>query len=130
MAEKGLVILGVVLGILGLLLIGRAYLAFSDASESLEEDTIVGDCEIDTSLFCWVMPTGDFGLCSCLFGILLVAVFVPVVIFGIVSGTVGATLHTPEQVVVVAPLSPPAPPVGVVGDEFADLERELDSLED
>ena len=127
MAKNGLVILGVVLGVLGLLMIGRAYLAFSDASESLEDDTIVANCE---GWSCWVVPTGDFGLCSCLFGILLVAVFVPVVIFGIVSGAVGATLHTPEQVVVVAPVSPPAPPVGVVGDEFADLERELDSLED
>ena len=130
MAKNSLVILGVVLGILGLLMIGQAYLAFSDASESLEEDTIVGDCETDSGLFCWVMPTGDFGLCSCLFGILLVAVFVPVVIFGIVSGTVGATLQSPTTVVMRNPLPPPAPPVGMVEDEFGDLERELDSLED
>ena len=127
MAKNSLVILGVVLGILGLLMIGQAYLAFSDASESLEEDTIVADCE---GWSCWVMPTGDFGLCSCLFGILLVAVFVPIVIFGIVSGTVGATLQSPTTVVMRNPLPPPAPPVGMVEDEFGDLERELDSLED
>ena len=73
MAKNGLVILGVVLGVLGLLMIGQAYLAFSDASESLEEDTIVADCE---GWSCWVMPTGDFGLVSCLFGIMLWAAFV------------------------------------------------------
>ena len=127
MAKNSLVILGVVLGILGLLMIGQAYLAFSDVSESLEEDTIVADCE---GWSCWVMPTGDFGFYSCLIGILLVVVFVPIVIFGIVSGTVGATLQPPTTVEMRAPLPPPAPPAGVVRDEFADLERELDSLED
>ena len=127
MAKNSLVILGVVLGILGLSLIGQAYLAFSNASESLEEDTIVGDCE---GWSCWVMPTGDFGFCSCLLGILLVVLIVPIVVFGIVSGTVGATLESPTTVVMRVSLPPPAPPAGIVRDEFADLERELDSLED
>ena len=127
MAKNGLVILGVVLGVLGLLLIGYAYSSFSDASDSLEEDRVVGDCD---GWDCWVAPTGDFGCGSCLLGIVLVFLVVPVVIFGIVSGTVGATLQAPTTVVMREPLPPPASPVGMVEDAFCDLARELDSLED
>ena len=134
MAKNSLVTLGVVLGVLGLLLIGGAYFAFTDAAETYEDTEwgSAGSCDdLEDLLWCWVpIPSSDLGCFSCLFGIFVVALVVPIVVFGIVSGTVGATLQTPEQVVVVAPLPPPAPPVSVVGDEFADLERELDSLED
>ncbi|CAI8364418.1 MAG: Uncharacterised protein [Marine Group II euryarchaeote MED-G33] len=48
---------------------------------------------------------------------------------GFLSGVVGL-LSVPEQVIVVAPMPPPAPPTSIIVDEFADLESELDSLED
>ena len=130
MANSNLIVLSIGLGIVGLLMIGGAYLSFSDAFESFEED------EVDCSSIEWYpemkggcSPTGDFGCCSCLFGLVLVGLVVGSLVSGTVTGVVGATLETPDVVVVGAPLPPPAPPVGMVKDEFGDLERELESLE-
>ena len=131
MAKSNLVTLGVVLGVLGLLLIGGAFLAFSEASESFDEsvDNTEGGCELHYVGLCWFSPGGTFGCGFCLLGILLVILVVPIVFSGFLSGVVGL-LSAPEQVVVVAPLPPPAPPTSVGEDEFADLESELSSLED
>ena len=128
MVKSNLVTLGVVLGILGLLLIGGAYLSFSQASESFDESVENSDAGCESFFgFCWFIPNGSFGCGFCLLGILLVFLVVPIMVFGFVSGVVGVS-SMPEQVVMRVPLAPPAPPVGMVEDEFGDLERELDSL--
>ena len=130
MVKSNLVTLGIVLGILGLLLIGGAYLSFSQASESFDESMENSDAGCESFFgFCWFLPGGSFGCGFCLLGILLVFLVVPIMVFGFVSGVVGVT-SMPEQVVMRVPLPPPAPLVGKVEDEFADLERELGSLED
>ncbi len=131
MARSNLVTLGVVLGTVGLLMIGGAFLAFSGASESFDESVENSDagCELHYVGFCWFNPGGTFGCGFCLLGILLVILVVPIVFSGFLSGVVGL-LSVPEQVIVVTPLPPPAPPTILVKDEFADLESELDSLED
>ena len=132
MVKSNLVTLGVVLGILGLLLIGGAYLFFSQASESFDESMENSDSGCESFFgFCWFIPNGSFGCGSCMLGILLVILVVPILFGGFLSGLVGIW-SVPERVVVVAPLPPPEPPAkpGVVDDEFAEIERELDSLED
>ena len=130
MVKNSLVTLGVVLGVLGLLLIGGAYLSFSQASESFDESMDDSDAGCESFFgFCWFIPNGSFGCGFCLLGILLVFLVVPIMVFGFVSGVVGVT-SMPEQVVMRAPLPPPVPLVEKVEDEFADLERELDSLGD
>ena len=131
MAKSNLVTLGVVLGTVGLLMIGGAFLAFSEASESFDEsvDNSEAGCELHYVGFCWFSPGGTFGCGFCLFGILLVILVVPIVFSGFLSGVVGL-LSVPEQVIVVAPMPPPAPPTSIIVDEFADLESELDSLDD
>ncbi len=128
MAKSTLVTLGVVLGTIGLLMVGGAYLAFSDASESFEEDDVDVTCETFFG-FCWLtgLPSGDLGCGSCLIGILLVILVVPILFGGLLSGLVGVW-SVPEQVVVRQPLPPPAKP-GVVIDEFAELELDLEELE-
>jgi len=129
-ANNSLVTLGIVLGVLGLLLIGGAYLSFSQASESFDESMEDSDAGCESFFgFCWFIPNGSFGCGFCLLGILLVFLVVPIMVFGFVSGVVGVS-SMPEQVVMRVPLPPPAPPVGMVKDEFGDLERELESLED
>ncbi|MEE3310192.1 MAG: hypothetical protein VX230_01725 [Candidatus Thermoplasmatota archaeon] len=131
MVKSNLVTLGIVLGILGLLLIGGAYLSFSQASESFDESMENSDAGCESFFgFCWFLPGGSFGCGFCLLGILLVFLTVGFLFSGSIFAIVGATLQTPDSVIVVEPLPPPAPPVGMVEDEFANLERELDSLED
>tara|TARA_B100001750_G_scaffold172802_1_gene141046 strand:- start:210 stop:605 length:396 start_codon:yes stop_codon:yes gene_type:complete len=129
--KSNLVTLGIVLGILGLLLIGGAYLSFSQASESFDESMENSDAGCESFFgFCWFLPGGSFGCGFCLLGILLGFLTVGFLFSGSIFAIVGATLQTPDSVIVVEPLPPPAPPVGMVEDEFADLERDLDSLED
>ena len=130
MVKSNLVTLGVVLGTIGLLLIGGAYLAFTDASESFDESLDDSDAGCIWGI-CWFLPGGSFGCGSCMLGILLVILVVPILFGGFLSGLVGIW-SVPERVVVVAPLPPPEPPAkpDVVDDEFAEIERELDSLED
>jgi len=129
-ANNSLVTLGIVLGVLGLLLIGGAYLSFSQASESFDESMEDSDAGCESFFgFCWFIPNGSFGCGFCLLGILLVFLVVPIMVFGFVSGVVGVS-SMPEQVVMRVPLPPPAPPVSMVEDEFGDLESELDALED
>ncbi len=131
MVKSNLVTLGIVLGILGLLLIGGAYLSFSQASESFDESMENSDAGCESFFgFCWFLPGGSFGCGFCLLGILLGFLTVGFLFSGSIFAIVGATLQTPDSVIVVEPLPPPAPPVGMVEDEFADLERDLDSLED
>ena len=131
MVKSNLVTLGIVLGILGLLLIGGAYLSFSQASESFDESMENSDAGCESFFgFCWFLPGGSFGCGFCLLGILLGFLTVGFLFSGSIFAIVGATLQTPDSVIVVEPLPPPAPPVGMVEDEFANLERELDSLED
>ena len=129
MAKSNLVTLGVVLGTTCLLLIGGAYFAFSEASNSFDEsmDNSEAGCESFFG-FCWFIPGGSFGCGFCLIGIFLVVLVVPIMFGGILSGLVNI-LSVPEQVVVVAPLPAPAPPVNLVVDEFADLELELEDFE-
>ena len=131
MVKSNLVTLGIVLGILGLLLIGGAYLSFSQASESFDESMENSDAGCESFFgFCWFIPNGSFGCGFCLLGILLGFLTMGFLFSGSIFAIVGATLQTPDSVIVVEPLPPPAPPVGMVEDEFADLERDLDSLED
>ena len=131
MVKSNLVTLGIVLGILGLLLIGGAYLSFSQASESFDESMENSDAGCESFFgFCWFLPGGSFGCGFCLLGILLGFLTVGFLFSGSIFAIVGATLQTPDSVIVVEPLPPPAPPVGMVEVEFANLERELDSLED
>ena len=131
MVKSNLVTLGIVLGILGLLLIGGAYLSFSQASESFDESMENSDAGCESFFgFCWFLPGGSFGCGFCLLGILLGFLTMGFLFSGSIFAIVGATLQTPDSVIVVEPLPPPAPPVGMVEDEFAVLERELDSLED
>ena len=131
MVKSNLVTLGIVLGILGLLLIGGAYLSFSQASESFDESMENSDAGCESFFgFCWFLPGGSFGCGFCLLGILLGFLTMGFLFSGSIFAIVGATLQTPNSVIVVEPLPPPAPPVGMVEDEFADLERDLDSLED
>ncbi len=131
MAKSNLVTLGVVLGILGLLLIGGAYISFSKASESFDESMENSDAGCESFFgFCWFIPNGSFGCGFCLLGILLGFLTMGFLFSGSIFAIVGATLQTPDSVIVVEPLPPPAPPVGMVKDEFGDLERELESLED
>ena len=131
MVKSNLVTLGIVLGILGLLLIGGAYLSFSQASDSFDESMENSDAGCESFFgFCWFLPGGSFGCGFCLLGILLGFLTMGFLFSGSIFAIVGATLQTPDSVIVVEPLPPPAPPVGMVEDEFADLERELDSLED
>ena len=131
MVKSNLVTLGIVLGILGLLLIGGAYLSFSQASESFDESMENSDAGCESFFgFCWFLPGGSFGCGFCLLGILLGFLTVGFLFSGSIFAIVGATLQTPNSVRVVEPVPPPAPPVGMVEDEFADLERDLDSLED
>jgi len=129
-AKSNLVTLGVVLGTVGLLMVGGAFLAFSEASESFDEsvDNSEAGCELHYVGLCWFSPGGTFGCGFCLLGILLVIFVVPIVFSGFLSGVVGL-LSAPGQVIVVAPLPPPAPPTSMVEDEFAALERELDEIE-
>ena len=129
MAKSNLVTLGVVLGTTCLLLIGGAYFAFSEASDSFDEsmDNSEAGCESFFG-FCWFIPGGSFGCGFCLLGIFLVVLVVPIMFGGFLSGLVNI-LSVPEQVVVVAPLPAPAPPVNLVVDEFADLELELEDFE-
>ena len=131
MVKSNLVTLGIVLGILGLLLIGGAYLSFSQASESFDESMENSDAGCESFFgFCWFLPGGSFGCGFCLLGIFLVGLVVPIMFGGFLSGLVGIW-SVPEQVVVVAPLPPPDPPAkpDVVDDEFAALERELEEIE-
>ena len=131
MVKSNLVTLGIVLGILGLLLIGGAYLSFSQASESFDESMENSDAGCESFFgFCWFLPGGSFGCGFCLLGIFLVGLVVPIMFGGFLSGLVGIW-SVPEQVVVVAPLPPPDPPAkpDVVEDEFAALERELEEIE-
>ena len=131
MVKSNLVTLGIVLGILGLLLIGGAYLSFSQASESFDESMENSDAGCESFFgFCWFLPGGSFGCGFCLLGIFLVGLVVPIMFGGFLSGLVGIW-SVPEQVVVVAPLPPRDPPAkpDVVEDEFAALERELEEIE-
>ena len=90
MAKSNLVTLGVVLGTICLLLIGGAYFAFSEASDSFDEsmDNSEAGCE---SFFgwCWFLPGGSFGCGFCLLGIFLVGLVVPIMFGGFLSGLVG-----------------------------------------
>ena len=131
MVKSNLVTLGIVLGILGLLLIGGAYLSFSQASESFDESMENSDAGCESFFgFCWFLPGGSFGCGFCLLGIFLVGLVVPIMFGGFLSGLVGIW-SVPEQVVVVAPLPPPDPPAtpDAGEDEFAAIERELDEIE-
>jgi hypothetical protein len=131
MAKSNLVTLGVVLGTICLLLIGGAYFAFSEASDSFDESMDNSEAGCDSFFgWCWFLPGGSFGCGFCLLGIFLVGLVVPIMFGGFLSGLVGIW-SVPEQVVVVAPLPPPDPPAkpDVVDDEFAALERELEEIE-
>ena len=129
MEKSNLVTLGVVLGTTCLLLIGGAYFAFSEASDSFDEsiDNSEAGCESFFG-FCWFIPGGSFGCGFCLLGIFLVVLVVPIMFGGFLSGLVNIW-SVSEQVVVVAPMPPPAPPMNLVDDEFAELESELESLD-
>ena len=130
MVKRNLVKLSVILSSIGLLLIGGAYLAFTDASKSFNESMEDSEAGCESFFgFCWFLPSGSFGCGSCLLGILLVGLVVPIMFGGVWSGLVGLW-SVPDQVVVVAPLSQPAPPVNLVVNEFAELERELEDMGD
>ena len=80
MAKSNLVTLGVVLGTVGFLMIGGAFLAFSEASESFDEsvENSEAGCELHYVGFCWFNPGGTFGCGFCLLGIFLVGLVVPI----------------------------------------------------
>ena len=130
MVKRNLVKLSVILSSICLLLIGGAYLAFTDASKSFDEsmDDSEAGCESFFG-FCWFLPSGSFGCGSCLLGILFVGLAVPIMFGGVWSGLVGLR-SVPDQVVVVPPLSQPVPAVNLVADEFAELECELEDMDD
>tara|TARA_B100001029_G_C14726359_1_gene267908 strand:- start:99 stop:506 length:408 start_codon:yes stop_codon:yes gene_type:complete len=135
MAQSNLLRLGVGLGVLGLLLVGSAYLAFTDAFETYEDTEweSADDCPLTHEIFwCWIpIPSNDLGCFSCLFGIFVVVLAVGILFYGSIFGVVGATLDVSNTEVGVVSLPPPDPPAkpDVVDDEFAALERELDEIE-
>ena len=102
MVKSNLVTLGIVLGILGLLLIGGAYLSFSQASESFDESMENSDAGCESFFgFCWFLPGGSFGCGFCLLGILLGFLTMGFLFSGSIFAIVGATLQTPDSVIVV-----------------------------
>ncbi|MED5486541.1 MAG: hypothetical protein VYB40_02410 [Candidatus Thermoplasmatota archaeon] len=136
MAKSNLLGLGIGFGILGLLLVGSAYLAFTDAFETFEDtewDT-ADNCALDAEIFrCWIpMPSNDLGCFSCLFGILVVALAVGILFSGSIFGVVGATLDVSNDEgneLVTLPPPDSSEETIVVADEFAELESELVSFE-
>ena len=135
MAKSNLLRLGVGLGVLGLLLVGGAYLAFTDAFETYEDTEweSADDCALTHEIFwCWIpIPSNDLGCFSCLFGIFMVVLVVGSLFYGSIFGVVGATLNVPDTEEMEYVLPPPDPPEKgeVVTDEFAELESELESLD-
>ena len=89
MAKSNLATLGVVLGTTCLLLIGGAYFAFSEASNSFDEsmDNSEAGCESFFG-FCWFIPGGSFGCGFCLLGIFLVVLVVRFMFGGFLCGQV------------------------------------------
>ena len=135
MAQSNLLRLGVGLGVLGLLLVGSAYLAFTDAFETYEDTEwgSAGSCDDLVDLvWCWIpIPSSDLGCFSCLFGIFVVVLAVGILFYGSIFGVVGATLDVSNTEVGVVSLPPPDPPAkpDAGGDEFAAIERELEEIE-
>ena len=136
MADSNLLGWGVGFGLIGLLLVGGAYLAFTDAFETFEDTEwdSAGSCENLVDLaWCWIpVPYGDLGCFSCLFGIFLLILVVGSFFYGSIFGVVGATLNVPDTEHLGSVLPPPDPSEkgGFESDEFAELESELDSLND
>jgi hypothetical protein len=135
MVDSKLLGWGVGFGVIGLLFVGGAYLAFTDAFETFEDTgwDSAGSCENLVDLaWCWIpVPSGDLGCFSCLFGIFLLILVVGSFFYGSIFGVVGATLNVSDTEELGYVLPPPDPPekVGVVSDEFAELESELESLD-
>ena len=135
MADSKLLGWGVGFGVVGLLLVGGAYLAFTDAFETFEDAgwDSAGSCENLVDLvWCWIpVPSGDLGCFSCLFGIFLLILVVGSLFYGSIFGVVGATLNVSDTEEMRSVLPPPDPPEKgeVVTDEFAELESELESLD-
>ena len=135
MAQSSLLRLGIGLGVLGLLLVGSAYLAFTDAFETYEDTEweSADDCSLNHEIFwCWIpIPSNDLGCFSCLFGIFVVVLAVGIVFYGSIFGVVGATLDVSNTEVGVVSLPPPDPPTkpDAGEDEFAAIERELGEIE-
>ena len=135
MAQSNLLRLGIGLGVLGLLLVGSAYLAFTEAFETYEDTEwdSAGSCDDLEDLFwCWIpMPSSDLGCFSCIFGIFVFALAVGILFSGSIFGVVGATLEVSNTEGGGVTLPPPDPPVkpDVVVDEFAELECELEEIE-
>ena len=136
MADSNLLGWGVGFGLIGLLLVGGAYLAFTDAFETFEDTgwDSAGSCENLVDLaWCWIpVPSGDLGCFSCLLGIFLLILVVGSFFYGSIFGVVGATLNGSDTEELGSIQPPPDPPEkeGVEDDEFAELESELDSLND
>ena len=135
MADSKLLGWGVGFGVIGLVLVGGAYLAFTDAFETFEDTEwdSAGSCKNLVDLaWCWIpIPSGDLGCFSCLFGIFLLLLVVGSLFYGSIFGVVGATLNVPDTEEMEYVLPPPDPPEKgeVVTDEFAELESELESLD-
>ena len=135
MAQSNLLRLGIGLGVLGLLLVGSAYLAFTDAFETYEDTEweSADDCPLTHEIFwCWIpIPSSNLGCFSCLFGIFVVVLAVGILFYGSIFGVGGATLDVSKTEYGGVSLPPPDPPAkpDVVEDEFAALERELEEIE-
>ena len=109
-----------------------SYSMFNDAKESASEDDVaidnhcVGHLDTLVNPVCWsVVPSGDFGLGACCTAICSLILAAGLLLGGWVSFLFGLGKKKEEGVDFV-----PAPMVESSEDEFADLERELDSLED
>ena len=123
---------GLALMVLAIVSMLYSYSMFNDAKESASEDDVAVDNQcvghLDTLFdpYCWsVVPSGDFGLGACCTAICSLILAAGLLLGGWVSFLFGLGKKKEEGVDFV-----PAPMVESSEDEFADLERELDSLED
>ena len=136
MAKSNLLGLGIGFGILGLLLVGSAYLAFTNAFETYgdAEWETADNCALNEEIFrCWIpVPSNDLGCFSCLLGLLIVALIGGFWFSGSIFGVVGATLdvsNVEDNELVTLPPPDSSEETIVVADEFAELESELVSFE-
>ncbi len=126
---------GLVCLILAFITIGLSYSLFEEAEESAKEDEVVVEVGCDGGIECfftpwgwgiWGAPTGDFGARACCIGICLSLISAWILLSGFLGLIFGKKSEDDVDVNFVAP--PSEPPE--IEDEFADLEAELDSLND